>query len=834
MNIGIGQILATEKMQLKHKFLVLVMLCLSSVGFSQTDLTLYNMNWIPQSMYQNPALTPPTRVNIGLPVISSLYFQAANTGFAWKDLMVLGDDDSITLDVDNMLSKLGKRNLLMANVNTDLLSFGFKTGQAYIGFNATTKGFVRFLYPEDFFTIAWKGNGGFLGETADFSGLGLDASLYTEYGLSYTRDIFDDGRLKIGGKLKYLNGITNIYTSRSDINLFTDADFFWLTANSDFQVNAAGPIGNAADGDSTNDAGDDIAPTSYFFGKNHGFGADLGFSWEVVPEKVRVSGSIIDLGFIRWKDTPVNIYSDQATFTFQGIDITDFPEGDSLNGNYFDSLGTAILDSLAGTFAPDTSYEAYTAPTIPRFYIGANYLINEKMNAGILFSGEVYKGMFRPTLTASYNLALGRVLQLSVSWSYANRSIMNPGLGISLNAGPVQIYAVTDNILGLATFKSVPTSDTTSSLQVNSLGLQTARQSQIHVGLNLTFGREQKDRDKDGIIDKDDQCPDDPGLVEFQGCPDRDGDKIIDSKDACPDVPGLAAFSGCPDSDGDGIVDSADVCIDVPGLAEFQGCPDRDGDKIQDSKDACPDQPGPVETNGCPDRDRDGILDSEDVCPDKPGDVEHKGCPDTDGDGTYDNEDKCVDDFGPKDNFGCPYGDLDKDGVFDKEDRCVDTPGPKENQGCPYGDLDGDGVTDNVDDCPNTPGPADNKGCPKLTVEEQKVLDLAFSNLEFESGKAIIRATSLDELDSLAALLISRPDWKLNIAGHTDDVGNDANNMTLSKNRANAVKNYLNSRGVAAERFIVEWYGETKPLVPNINTVNRQKNRRVEMKVKFE
>jgi outer membrane protein OmpA-like peptidoglycan-associated protein len=143
-------------------------------------------------------------------------------------------------------------------------------------------------------------------------------------------------------------------------------------------------------------------------------------------------------------------------------------------------------------------------------------------------------------------------------------------------------------------------------------------------------------------------------------------------------------------------------------------------------------------------------------------------------------------------------------------------------------------VTDNIDDCPNTPGPADNKGCPKLTEKEQEILDLAFSNLEFETGKAIIRATSLDELDSLAALLISRPDWRLRIAGHTDDVGNNNSNMTLSKNRANAVKNHLNSRGVAEDRFIVEWYGETKPLVPNVNAANRQKNRRVEMTVVFE
>ncbi|MFN8395385.1 MAG: DUF5723 family protein [Bacteroidia bacterium] len=782
---------------------------------AQTDLTLYNMNRTPQSMYQNPALTPPTKVNIGLPIISSIYFQGVNTGFAWKDLMVLGSDDSLTIDPDNMLSKLASKNIFGVNFNTDLLSVGFRSGKGYFSLNATSKAYARFLYPKDFFGLVWKGNAGYnMGERVDFGSLALDAGLYHELGLGYTRDIFDDGRLKIGGRLKYLNGVANVYTKRSNIALTTDQQFFYLTADADFQINGAGVPGLLMGGDSI--ASGEFTPTSMLFGKNHGMGVDLGFSWDVVPEKLRVSGSLVDLGFIRWKDTPTNISTNNGHFEFQGIDIADFPQQtDSINGNYFDSLGTAILDSISGIFIPDTTHEAYTAMTIPRFYVGGNYLINERMNAGLLFCGEVYKGIFRPAVTASFNLALGRWLQLSASWSYANRSFLNPGLGLSLNAGPVQIYAVTDNLLA-------------------AFAPQSVRQAHVHAGINLTMGWKPKDMDHDGIPDKDDACPADSGLVEFQGCPDRDGDKIIDKNDVCPDVPGLAQFSGCPDTDGDGIVDSSDVCVDIPGLAEFQGCPDKDGDKIPDKDDACPDEAGPKETNGCPDRDRDGVLDSQDLCPDKPGPAEHKGCPDTDGDGIFDNEDKCVDDFGPQDNFGCPYGDLDKDGVFDREDRCVDTPGPKENQGCPYGDLDGDGVTDNVDDCPNTPGPADNKGCPKLTEKEQEILDLAFSNLEFESGKAIIRSTSFDELDSLAALLVGRPDWKLRIAGHTDNVGNPNANMTLSKNRSNAVKDYLNSRGVAQERFIVEWYGQTKPLVPNTTAANKQKNRRVEMEVKFE
>jgi len=777
---------------------------LGSKSFAQADLTMYNMNWIPQSMYQNPALTPPTKVNIGLPLISSNYFQFVNTGFAWKDLFALDANDSLDITVDNMLNKLGRRNFLNFNANLDLLSFGFKTGKAYIGFNITERIYSRFTYPEDFFRLAWKGNVQFLGGEADLKGLGLDAGAYTEIGLNYTREVDEDGRLKIGGRLKYNNGIVNVHTQRSDITLGTDADLFYLTANSDLRLNTSG-IYQFINPDSNST----VQPGALALGKNHGVGIDLGMNWEIIPEKLRVSASLVDLGFIRWKNDPFNLTTNEATFTFEGIDITDFPAfGDTTIGNYIDSLFQAIGDSIVGTFNPDTTYEAYTAPTIPRFYLGGNYLINEHMDAGLLFSGEIYKGVFRPTVTASYNLRVGRFMQVSASWSYANRSILNPGFGISLNGGPLQVYLVTDNVLAF-------------------FAPQSARQAHLHSGFNLTFGRDKRDRDKDGVPDKEDTCPDVPGLAEFAGCPDRDGDKIIDLRDTCPDVPGLAKFDGCPDRDGDDIQDSQDNCPDEAGLAEFNGCPDRDGDKIMDKEDACPDQAGPKSTNGCPDRDNDGVVDTQDACPDKAGPAEHQGCPDTDGDGLYDNEDKCPDEFGPQDNFGCPYGDLDKDGVYDREDRCVDTPGPRENQGCPYADLDGDGVTDNVDDCPNQPGPASNKGCPeKLT----KAFEIA-ERTKFASGKAIILEESKPALDTLVARMLEFPDVRIQLVGHTDSDGSEAANLTLSKNRTIAIRDYLVGKGISATRFETDWKGESMPVDTNATPQGKANNRRVEITV---
>ena len=125
---------------------------------------------------------------------------------------------------------------------------------------------------------------------------------------------------------------------------------------------------------------------------------------------------------------------------------------------------------------------------------------------------------------------------------------------------------------------------------------------QASASINFRFGN--NDRDKDGIKDKDDACPDVFGLAQFQGCPDTDGDGIAVKDDNCPEVAGPVENNGCPwpDTDNDGVLDKDDACPNVAGPAENKGCPwpDTDGDGVLDKDDACPTVPGLPEYNGCP------------------------------------------------------------------------------------------------------------------------------------------------------------------------------------------------------------------------------------------
>jgi type IX secretion system PorP/SprF family membrane protein len=312
-----------------------------------------------------------------------------------------------------------------------------------------------------------------------------------------------------------------------------------------------------------------------------------------------------------------------------------------------------------------------------------------------------------------------------------------------------------------------------------------------------------KDRDADGITDKEDVCPDEKGTLLTKGCPDRDNDSIRDSEDACPDIAGLIKFQGCPDSDGDGLIDGNDECPNLAGPMENKGCPfgDSDNDGVLDKDDACQDIAGLKEFLGCPDSDNDGIKDSEDLCPNKKGLKEFGGCPDTDGDGLEDSKDACPNEKGILAMNGCP-------------------------------DKDGDGLSDKDDACPEISGPIDNKGCP--LKKKRNIDELMKKKLVCASGKPDIIEQSKLVVKEIALVLKEEPTWTITIEGHTDNIGDANANLILSKKRSETVKNLLISYGIDASRINAGYYGELKPIADNTTPEGRNKNRRIDFKFEMD
>ncbi|WP_345106172.1 OmpA family protein [Mucilaginibacter panaciglaebae] len=150
-------------------------------------------------------------------------------------------------------------------------------------------------------------------------------------------------------------------------------------------------------------------------------------------------------------------------------------------------------------------------------------------------------------------------------------------------------------------------------------------------------------------------------------------------------------------------------------------------------------------------------------------------------------------------------------------------------------DEDGDGVPDFFDKCPGTAAgtKVDGSGCPLapakviITEEDRRVVNEAIKNLEFDFGKATIRAHSYPSLERVARLLTDK-NFSLKLAGHTDNVGSNDANLMLSKDRAESVKSFLVSKGANPSRIEATGYGETQPIATNKTAKGRQMNRRVE------
>ncbi len=701
--------------------------------------------------------------------------------------------------------------------------------------------------------------------------INVQSMTWAEWGVNFGMVAIDEGEhfLKVGARVFLIQGLQASYMYMKNVKFLAHSDTTISLFNS--QVN----YGHSTNYEITEDANGNLQLNYFPFTSRKGVGLDFGGVYEWRPNheeykydmdgetglwrrdlnkyKVRAELSVKDIGRVNFDKGPPS-----GDF-LADIDVWDLGAFDSVGGPDAILEVDSILNATFGTESGNDQSFKMNLPTTIRlsgdYHIWHDLYINAEAFLALQFKNDENKihNISRYAITPRYDHKWGG---LAIPISYGALSGLRVGAG--LRAGPL-LFGTSDLSLLFKKGKingadiyfglhaGVPFTkikDRDGDKVSDKVEKKHRREIRKETGDKKAEGclevpgvwefKGCPDTDNDHIQDSKDDCPYEAGLSEFNGCPDTDKDGIMDKLDSCKTEPGLPKFNGCPDTDEDGIKDSDDECPETPGLEQFKGCPDTDEDGIKDSEDECPEVAGLAEFNGCPDRDGDGIPDDKDACPDDPGPIENEGCPDRDNDGIFDYLDGCPDEAGPKENNGCPWPDTDGDGLLDKDDQCPNNPGPKENNGCPYADTDGDGVLDKDDECVNTPGTVENKGCPEIKEEEQAIINTAFENLEFESGKDVIVQESYESLNELARLLVEKPDWKLKIDGHTDNVGKESTNLVLSKKRAEAVKKFMTDRSVEAERLFVEFHGESMPIADNDTEEGRQKNRRVEMTIVFE
>lgn len=304
---------------------------------------------------------------------------------------------------------------------------------------------------------------------------------------------------------------------------------------------------------------------------------------------------------------------------------------------------------------------------------------------------------------------------------------------------------------------------------------------------------------------------------------DKDGkiDKIEKGKDSDGDGKGDEIESAKLDSDSDGVVDELDAEDNNP-----KNDTDNDGVSNIDEKKA---GTNPLDAKES-DRDFDGKLD-----------IIEKG-KDSDGDGKADelesakldsDNDGVVDELDSEDNN--PNNDTDSDGFSNIDEKNAGTnplekeshPELKEQNSTTETNTTNATLNDeNASKSENNTSKIDEKTKAQIEAEIKKVLEL--EHIKFETDSSTITPEGIATVKKIADILKKYPNVKIEIAGHTDSVGNDKYNQKLSQERVDMVKKALVEFGIDANRLKAKGYGESQPLVPNTSAQNRAKNRRVE------
>lgn len=449
---------------------IVLLLVTASSLYSQQNNTLYFMKNTPQSRYLNPAKSFRCNVYLGMPGASSVYYQFSNTMFNLEDLIFPGTgayaDSLITIlhpsyDLDDFLGKLGSRNLLNNDLDLSILSMGFRSGKSYVSFDIMQRVSTYVSLPRDLLTIALKGNGDFIGETADFSKLGIQLLAYNELGVGISKQVSKN--LNIGYRPKILFGQASITTQSPapDIGLYTDATTFDLRFHSTLSLNVSAPLDIQKDTDGKIEEVEfreiepaDIPGTLFNF-KNMGFGLDLGMEYRLM-EKLVVSASLTDLGYIRWGMNTYNFKQD-GEFTFTGFDLS---EGLVANASFdLEQEAEILLDSIAGMFDITSVEEGFTTFLAPKLYLAGELQLSPGFSLGLLSRSELFGGKIRQSLTLSANSMLAKFLNLSLSYTMMNHAYDNLGAGFGIKGGPFHFYFVTDRIPVYFTKISATTSD---------------------------------------------------------------------------------------------------------------------------------------------------------------------------------------------------------------------------------------------------------------------------------------------------------------------------------------------------------------------------------------
>lgn len=458
-----------------YKIFFLAILCGCLQMHGQNKQLLYDFTEIPQALMLNPGMQTSFQWYAGIPLLSGVSFQAGTNGITVNDIFA---DDGIDINIkvrERAVFGLDIRDELSGTFQLDILNGGFRGKNRpddFYSFGIYLEGDAIGYWPRDLAILGYEGNAGALGRRFDLSHLKTKGELVNVFHFGVNRQM--DRNLTIGARGKIYSSIFNFSSTRNKGYFLTAEGQNNLLANTlvaDMTLRTSGlnEIDAIRDDDSV-DSSSEIAALlrkRALLGGNLGLGFDVGFTYKL-NERTVVTGSLLDAGFI-YHTKDVKTIKLQGQATVEGVQII-FPDAlADPNRDFWQDL----VDEIEALIPFETIEKNYITFRPTKLYGSIRHDFGEPTQGGqedcdcdyrvsgrnrdsrVQYTNSVGGQLYvinRPrgpqtALTAFYQRRFGNVLSLKAAYTVDKFSFTNVGLGLNIQAGPVNFYAMADNLL---------------------------------------------------------------------------------------------------------------------------------------------------------------------------------------------------------------------------------------------------------------------------------------------------------------------------------------------------------------------------------------------------
>ena len=462
---------------------VLAILCGSAQAqYNETNNLFYNTFRTPQSGELNPAFFPnKASFYLSLPGVGMQF----GSPLAIRDFMHTQGDTVTVIDINKAFDALGVDNNIHFGLNANIFGFGFKVDNLFFTFNSRLVTNFNVNIPSELIDAVRKGNTDLAGSPIStvniLCGDILNSTAYTELAIGAAYHI-EPINLTVGARAKYLYGLANVQTDNTTAVLTTAPDYSQVRADIYYEFLTAGVASIDSNGRLALDSKNILRG-------NSGMAFDIGARYDMGPFSFSLAIDDISAG-IHWNQNvnAVRPKDGHIAVTFSGQDVTTMLHGGRLNSDSLNAQYQNLINGIRPSSMTKANDYWYSIPT--KFYLGGNYNFLQKFRAGLLFHGQLDRGLlskknpselnvsnitntfrFNTTLSLGVNLFNWFELIVGSSIVYDSKKVdfINPGVGLVFTPGTVvQLYLMGD--------------------YMSSFYLVDAKDFNVKFGLNLLFG----------------------------------------------------------------------------------------------------------------------------------------------------------------------------------------------------------------------------------------------------------------------------------------------------------------------------------------------------------